>query len=425
MSAHYIFISTAIVLTGFCIYRIQRFLRIHRTWELAFLLIFFTMGTTVVIQNEFISPKVEFVFFISLSFFILLLAAEPEIANFFNKLIERFNPNSLRRKKVALNEIAQAAAALAATKTGALIAFERNDSLLKFGETGIEINADIKRELLLTLFYKDTPTHDGGLLIREGRVTHCGVVFPLSDRKQIEDGLGTRHRAALGISEKTDAVCLVVSEEEGTISFSRDGELFYAIPPKQVEAKLTKLLSRSSHFRFYPFHYIKHLSPKLVQSNYICFTKSMSEKIYEMIVVAFFSALFYLLSLHHIINLEDYRAPLDLLLSRPWLYAPLLLLAFNLIILLSGQNVSVNGVMNEIIIEHRFLFIPVWKKMMLRENLKGVSLKHEKTGNNLWSLLLFNKKRRRNYLLDRSTSAKSLIEYAKKIKDVLKIDLVN
>ncbi len=423
MFVNYISISALIVLSGFFIYRIQRLIRTHRTWELAFMLAALSVGT-ILSQNEMVSSHIKFMFHFILSAFILILAFEPEIAGLFNKLIEQFNPNSFDRKKTAVNEIVQAAIALAAIKTGALIAFERGDSLLKFGETGIEINADIKKELIMTLFFKDTATHDGGLLIREGRATHCGAVFPLSDRKQMENGLGTRHRAALGLTEKTDSVCLVVSEEEGTISLARDGELFYAIPSNQLEAKLNKLLTRTSPLRFYPLHYIKHLSPKLVQSNYIQFTKSFSEKIYEGIVVLFFAADFSLLTLHGMIKLTDFSAPLDLLLSRPWVFIPAVLFGLNLIILLSVRNVGVNGMTNEIKIEYRFLIFPGWKKMILRENLRGVTLKHEKTGSNLWSLVLFNKKKR-IYLLDRSTSVKPLIEYAKKIKDVLKMDLVN
>lgn len=423
MAGNYILISLQIVLSGFLIYRIQRFIRTHRTWELAFILLAFSIGTIIVSRPEFISfPRS--IFYTILCCFLLIVTCEPEIAGLLNQLAERLNPNSLNRKKAAISEIAHAAMAMAATKTGALIAVERNESLLKFGETGIEINADIKKELITTLFFKDTATHDGGLIIREGRASHCGAVFPLSERKHMENGLGTRHRAALGLSENTDAVCLVVSEEEGTISLTKDGELFYAIPVKQLEARLCKLLSGTERFRFYPFHYIKHLSPKLVQENYIQFTQSFSEKIYELIVLLFFATTFSLLMINGIVNIKDYYSLPDLIVRHPWNLIPAFLLGLNLIILLSGRKVKVNGISNEIKIEYRFLFFPVWKKTMLRENLKGVTLKHEKTGTNLWSLLLFNKKKRA-YLLDRSTSAKSLIEYAKKIKDVLRIDVAN
>ncbi len=424
MSANYLIISTLMVLSGFLVYRIQRFVRLHRTWELAGAFTVFAIGGIVMIQNPALAANFKFGFYSALFLFLSVLAFEPEIAGFLNQIAERLNPVSQTQKKTALSEIAQAAAALAATKTGALIAFERSDSLLKFGETGIEINADIKKELVTTLFFKDTATHDGGLLIREGRATHCGAVFPLSERKQIENGLGTRHRAALGLSERTDAVCLIVSEEEGTISLTRDGELFYAVPTQQVEAKLAKLLSGTSRFRFYPFHYIKHLSPKLVQANYIQFRKSLTEKIYELSAVLFFAVFFSLLASDGTIRLAELQTPKALLLGTPWMLIPAALLALNGIIFLSNRIVYVNGVINEIKIEHRFLFFPLFRKTILKESLRGVTLKHEKTGTNLWSLELFNKKKRK-YLLDRSSSQRSLSDYAKKIREILRIDLVS
>lgn len=419
MLGTYISIAALVLLNAFFIYRIQRFIRTHRTWELAFVLTAFGLGSVLISQNGSIPPNFRFSFYVLFSSFLILLSFEPEIARFFHRVAQSLNPKSHNRKKNAIHEIAQAAAALSASKTGALIAFERADSLLKFGDSGVEINADIKKELIMTLFFKDNATHDGGLLVRDGRATHCGTVFPLSERQHMENGLGTRHRAALGLSEKTDAVCLVVSEEEGTISLTQDGELFYDIPAKQLEAQLSKLLSGTGRFKFYPFHYIKHLSPKLVQSNYIQFTKSLTEKIYEATAVFFFITLFALLDAVGIFKISDLNPHPELLLNRPWVFVPAVLLMTNAIIFLSARIVSVNGINNEIKIQHRFLFFPVWTKMMLRENLKGITLKHEKIGSNLWSLVVFHKKKK-TYLLDRSTSAKSLTENARKIKDVLR-----
>ena len=424
MSLNYVWLATQIVLTGFCVYRIQRFTRTHKTWELAFCFLLFTLGFAAILNpTEFMSAPVKNIFNILLAFFILFLTLEPELAGIASRIADRFNPNSLTRKKAALREIVQAAAALATTKTGALIAFEKNDSLIPYGESGIEINADIKKELLATLFYKDTPTHDGGLLIREGRVTHCGAVFPLTDRKQM-NGLGTRHRAALGLSEKTDAVCLVISEEEGTISIAKDGELLYNVPVKDLEHKLSFALVGTNLFRFYPFHYIKNLSPKLVQENYIQFCKSFSEKIYELTILLFFSSLCLLLAFYRLINFSDFKNPIDLLFAKPAAFGPVCLLLFNLLILLSNRKVRVNGIINDIKVEDRFLFFPPLRRTLLKENLKGVVLKHERSGSNLWSLWLLNKKRK-TYLLDRSTASKALSEYARKIKEVLKLDLVN
>ena len=172
MSFTHLIIAAKIVLTGFLIYRVQCFLRRHRTWEVCFLLLAFIFLMLTALESN-AQPQIRHWLPIALTIFISLMASEPEVVFTANKFLEIINSNSLTRSGSALAEIAQAAGAMAATKTGALIAFERNDSLLKFGDTGIEINADIKKELLTTLFTKDTPTHDGGLLIRRGRASHC------------------------------------------------------------------------------------------------------------------------------------------------------------------------------------------------------------------------------------------------------------
>ena len=414
-------ISVQIVATGFFIYRVQRFLRIHRTWELCGILLTCSVLAAIGILNHpgiTIHRWLPFV----LMAFLFLMALEPELANFINGLIENLKPNSINRKKSALTEIAQAAYVLAATKTGALIAFERNDSLLKYGVTGIEINADIKRELLTTLFTKDTPTHDGGVLIRKGKATHCGAVFPLSERKQIESGLGTRHRAALGLTEKTDAVCLVVSEEEGTISLAKDGELFYSIPPKQLEDKIRKLLSGTRKTHYYPAHYLRRFSPRLVEANFVQFSKSPSQHLYDLIVVLFWLFALLLWNQYSMLDFSNFKKPLELLLTAPWLYAPLVLFGLNLGMLLLNRKLTANGVANQVKLENQLLFIPLFGRKWSVENLKAVVLKHEHVGCDLWSLGFLNKKRK-TIFIDCGTSQKVLIDSAKKIRDALRLEL--
>lgn len=415
-------ISVQIALTGFFIYRVQRFLRIHRTWELSTVLLIFITLTMVALQNN-QGTNIHLWLPVALTAFVFLMALEPELISLMNKLVQRLNPNSLNRKKSALREIALAAHALARTKTGALIAFERNDSLLKFGATGIEINADIKKELLMTLFMKDTPTHDGGVLIRRGRATHCGAVFPLSERRQIENGLGTRHRAAIGLTEKTDAICLVVSEEEGTISLAERGELIYSVPPKQLEKKIQQFLSTNARPRYYPFHYLKCFSPKLVQTNFIQFSKSPSQNAYELIVVIFWLSMLFVWNLFGVPHLTSTDEVLLTFQNTPWRYIPLILLGINLVTLLINRTLTINGVVSEVKKENRFLFFPVFRRRFSVEDLKAVILKREHSERNIWSLAFLNKKRK-TIFIDRSTSVKAVTDSAKKICDALKIELV-
>ena len=110
-------------------------------------------------------------------------------------------------------------------QTGALIVMENFTSIDSVKHTGTAINADISPELIGTIFYNGSPLHDGAMIIHNGRITNAGCVLPLSDNLEISKEMGTRHRAALGISEVSDAIALVVSEETGNISYAKNGIL--------------------------------------------------------------------------------------------------------------------------------------------------------------------------------------------------------
>ena len=110
-------------------------------------------------------------------------------------------------------------------QTGALIVMEKFSNLDRIRDTGIQLNSDITPELLGTIFYGGSPLHDGAVIVCDGRITTAGCVLPLSTDMEISKEMGTRHRAALGISEVSDAIALVVSEETGIISYARKGKL--------------------------------------------------------------------------------------------------------------------------------------------------------------------------------------------------------
>jgi len=123
-----------------------------------------------------------------------------------------------------LEAVIEACGRLSAKKTGALIVLQRQVGLHEFMETGIKLDAVISAELLLNVFEPNSPLHDGAVIISGGRIASAGCVLPLTD-SQLRGGLGTRHRAAVGMSEQTDAVIIVVSEETGTISLAVGGNL--------------------------------------------------------------------------------------------------------------------------------------------------------------------------------------------------------
>ncbi len=124
-----------------------------------------------------------------------------------------------------LEEVAKAATSLSQTKTGALIVFEREVGLSDHMESGVTLDAVVTKELICTVFFKNTPLHDGALIIQKGRISVAGCVLPLTSSPNVSRRLGTRHRAAIGITEQTDALAVVVSEESGNISVAIGGKI--------------------------------------------------------------------------------------------------------------------------------------------------------------------------------------------------------
>ena len=131
---------------------------------------------------------------------------------------------------------------LAASRHGALLAIERDIALKSFLESGVTIDAPLEPDLLLTIFYPRTQLHDGGVILRGDRILAARCVFPLTQRQDLDGELGTRHRAALGLSEETDAVVIVVSEETGAISIAHEGRLFRHLNAEKLRRYLAALL---------------------------------------------------------------------------------------------------------------------------------------------------------------------------------------
>lgn len=135
----------------------------------------------------------------------------------------------------AILEIVHACSEMSWSRTGALIIFERKENLNDIIKTGTVVNADVKDELVRNIFYEGAPLHDGAMIVRGGRVYAAGCVLPLSPNPNLAKELGTRHRAAVGMSEKFDSVSLVVSEETGSISIAIDGKLQRHLVPEQLD----------------------------------------------------------------------------------------------------------------------------------------------------------------------------------------------
>jgi diadenylate cyclase len=145
------------------------------------------------------------------------------------------------KAKAITDEFVKAVSACSNTKTGALIILERETSLTEIAESGTEINADISAQLLMNIFYEGAPLHDGAVIIRGDRIYAASCVLPLTNNKDLNKSLGTRHRAGIGITEHSDAIALIVSEETGIISMAVNGKLTRFLDAKKIEKTLLNL----------------------------------------------------------------------------------------------------------------------------------------------------------------------------------------
>lgn len=141
-----------------------------------------------------------------------------------------------------LEEIIRAVVTMASRRVGALVIFERETGLNEFMEGGTALDARISKELLLSVFVTTSPIHDGALIVRKGRVAAAGCFLPLSANPNVSKTLGTRHRAAIGITEESDAVAITVSEEDGGISLVADGRITRDLDAGTLRGTLQKLL---------------------------------------------------------------------------------------------------------------------------------------------------------------------------------------
>jgi diadenylate cyclase len=180
-------------------------------------------------------------------FIAVAIVFQPEL----RKIIMRLGQGQLFRpdnkpRLGQLEPVITAAEILSEQRRGMLIVFPRRTGIKGIIETGTRLNADISSSLIVAIFQFDGPLHDGAMVIQGGRVVAAGCFLPLSEQQDIRKSFGTRHRAALGMTEQSDAVVLVVSEETGAISLAYDSKLYYDLSFQEVQGKLRELLDRDS-----------------------------------------------------------------------------------------------------------------------------------------------------------------------------------
>ncbi len=179
----------------------------------------------------------------------LIVIFQSEIRRFFSRIGSHTNWRSMqwlkkmfrnsqkesKKSEFPIMRLVIACRDMARAKTGALIVIQRSDSLQQYIESGDAINADVNTRLIENIFFKNSPLHDGAMIVANGRIKAAGAILPVSQNPDVPKYLGLRHRSALGISERTDALVIVVSEETGTISLARDGKFSLNITAEQLE----------------------------------------------------------------------------------------------------------------------------------------------------------------------------------------------
>jgi diadenylate cyclase len=190
---------------------------------------------------------------LSLAVIALIVILQPELRraleelgrkNFITNLISFDKPSEERFSDKTLNDIVKACFEMGKVKTGALIVIEQNVLLTEYERTGIEVDGLVSSQLLINIFEHNTPLHDGAVIMRGNRVVSATCYLPLSDNMEISKDLGTRHRAAVGISEVTDALTIVVSEETGHVSVTYEGELFRKLDAAGLKEKLEMIQNK-------------------------------------------------------------------------------------------------------------------------------------------------------------------------------------
>ncbi len=244
-----------IIIISFLLYYIMVWVRHTKVWTLmkgiVVILVFILLA--IIFQMNTIIWIVENV--LNIAVIAIIVIMQPELRRALEDLgrktyfwgivpFERTADERFSDKTV--NELVKASFEMGKVKTGALIVIEQDVLLSEYERTGIETDAIISNQLLINIFEHNTPLHDGAVIVRGDRAVAATCYLPLSDNRDISKELGTRHRAALGISEATDALTIVVSEETGAVSVAYEGQLFRNLDANSLRQKLQMIQNKET-----------------------------------------------------------------------------------------------------------------------------------------------------------------------------------
>lgn len=244
-------VAIELLLIGLVVYWVVRFLRGTRGARMLRGIAFVLIGGYLVVRllsTQFGLDRIGFLYekFLLFAGLAIIVAFQPELRRALMRLGEA---SIFRRWSEDLDEeikaLVESATFLSRRKIGAVIAIEREVGLAGITEeNGTRLNADLTADLINTIFWPNSPLHDLGVIVSGGRVMFAGVQFPMAESGELERELGARHRAAVGMSQETDAVVLVVSEETGDVSIAERGQLIRKLTPEGLRGLLGELLGR-------------------------------------------------------------------------------------------------------------------------------------------------------------------------------------
>lgn len=241
-------VVTELLLIGTVVYFTLRFLQGTRGARLMRGIGVVVVASFVVVRmlaERFQWERIEFLYqyFVVAVFLVTLVVFQPELRRGLMRLGERLWFSGFHGKPdTVIEPLVQSVSALSKKRIGAIIAIERVVGLAAIIETGVRLDARLSAELINTIFWPGSALHDMGVIVRQDRIIAARCQFPLAEAIDSERSLGSRHRAALGLSEESDAIVVVVSEESGAISVAHDGELHRTLAPEVLRSVLYRLL---------------------------------------------------------------------------------------------------------------------------------------------------------------------------------------
>lgn len=246
-----------IVILAFFVYQILLWIKNSKAWFLLKGIIVILVFVMVAVLFEMNTILWIFKSIVSIGITAVVIVFQPELRRALEQLgRKKFLSNLFafdgsknaeeRFSDKTVNEIVKASYDMGKVKTGALIVIEKELSLAEYERTGIEVDALVSSQLLINIFEHNTPLHDGAVIIRGNRIVSATCYLPLSDNMELSKALGTRHRAGVGISEVTDSVTVIVSEETGRVSVANLGKLYVNLEPDELKEMLQKAQDKAS-----------------------------------------------------------------------------------------------------------------------------------------------------------------------------------